>query len=67
MGEPEGIGLAALVNGKIKVYQFWERKSVPPLGRESPVRRGKQTWNHPLVWERAAYGKHALSVGNCDL
>ncbi len=27
------------VNGKVKVYQFWENKSVPPLGNERELRK----------------------------
>ena len=29
------------VNGKVKVYQFWENESVPPLGSERELRRGQ--------------------------
>jgi ATP-dependent DNA helicase RecG len=32
-----------LVNGKVKVYQFWESKSVPPLGGENPIMKGEKS------------------------
>jgi predicted HAD superfamily Cof-like phosphohydrolase len=38
------------VNGKVKVYQLWENKSVPPLGRKKELMRGQQAWDHLLVW-----------------